>query len=110
MRNSAAFLVALGLAWSAGASGALADGSHHGEDRDHDVARELYEHGAIRSLHDILATVAAQVTGDVVAVDLVERGERWVYEVQVVTSAGQRVMIAVDAATATALDTAGSTP
>ncbi len=45
------------------------------DDEDHDVARELYEHGEIRALSEILPMVGKRTPGDVVAVDLVEVGE-----------------------------------
>jgi uncharacterized membrane protein YkoI len=66
-------------------------------DGDHDRARELYERGAIRGLDDILRIAAAKVPGEVVAVDLVQLGDRWVYRLQIVASDGRRVIVDVDA-------------
>ncbi len=79
---------------------ALADG-HGGrgnDDDDHDLARELYEHGEIKPLEQILAAVAARVPGDVVAVDLVQdKDDHWIYVVQVITADGKRVVVDVNA-------------
>ena len=71
------------------------------DDEDHDVARELYEHGEIRALSEILPMVGKRTPGDVVAVDLVEVGSRWVYRFQVVTPDGRRVIVDVDAGAGT---------
>jgi uncharacterized membrane protein YkoI len=66
-------------------------------DHDHDLARDLYEQGAIRSLSDILHAVDAQAPGKVVAVALVKRDGRWVYRLQIVTPHGRRRFVEVDA-------------
>jgi uncharacterized membrane protein YkoI len=77
------------------------------DDDDHDVARELYEHGEIRALSEIMPMVGTRTPGDVVAVDLVEVGDRWVYRFQVVTPAGRRVIVDVDAGAGTFRDEEG---
>lgn len=102
MRNPAHTFAGLLLTAILAATPALADdhgpGSGSGDD-DHDLARELYEHGDIKPLAQILAAVAARVPGDVVGIDLIEdQDERWVYVVQVVTADGKRVIVRVDAA------------
>ncbi len=76
------------------------------DDEDHDLARDLYEHGEILSLPDILRLVAERVPGEVIAVDLVRDGERWVYRLQIVTGDGRRLRIDVDAARASLIDNA----
>ena len=83
---------------------ALADGHgrHGSEDDDHDLARELYEHGEIKPLEQVLAAVAAHVPGDVVAVDLIQdKDDHWIYVVQVITADGKRVVVDVNAVDAT---------
>ena len=84
---------------------ALADDHGHGRgnsDDDHDLARELYEHGEIKPLAQILAAVTARVPGDIVAIDLIQnKDDQWIYVVQVVTADGRRVIVDVDAASAT---------
>lgn len=72
---------------------ALAD---EGED-DHEVARELYEHGDIKSLEDILAKLKRDTPGDVVGIDLTRAGDRWVYRFQVIGADGRRSIVDVDA-------------
>jgi len=67
------------------------------DDHDHDRARELLEHGEIAALYDILRKVRAQVTGEVVAVDLIRRNDKWFYRFQVVAPDGRRSTVDVDA-------------
>jgi uncharacterized membrane protein YkoI len=104
MRRYAPTLPGILLAILLAGGPALADGhgrGHDGGDDDHDLARELYEHGAIKPLAQVLAAVAQHVPGDVVAVDLVQdQDDHWLYVVQVVTADGRRVVVDVDAATA----------
>lgn len=76
------------------------------DDDDHDLARELYEHGEILSLPEILKLVAERIPGQVIAIDLVRDGERWIYRLQIVTSDGRRLRIDVDAARASLIDNA----
>jgi len=87
---------------SSGSDGLLAFGDHDGDesvDADQDQARELVEHGVIRPLREILARIRDQAPGDVVGVDLSRHGGRWVYGLKVLTPAGRRLDIAVDAGT-----------
>lgn len=67
------------------------------DDDDHDLARDLYEHGKIHALADILRIVGRQAPGEVVSVDLVQAGDKWVYRVQVVAANGRRTIVDVDA-------------
>jgi len=69
-------------------------------DSDHDLARDLYERGEIRSLSEILRVVGRQMPGDIVSVDLVKLAGKWVYRVQVVRPDGHRTTLDVDAAAA----------
>ena len=85
-----------------GSDGLLIVGDRNGDesvDADQDRARELVEHGVIRPLRDILERVRNEAPGDLVGVDLRRRGGRWVYGMKVLTPAGKRVEIAVDAGT-----------
>jgi uncharacterized membrane protein YkoI len=77
------------------------------DDGDHDRARELYEHGDIRALHDILRIVAASVPGDIVSVNLVPDGDRWIYRFQIVEATGRRTTLDVDARAAEVLRNRG---
>jgi uncharacterized membrane protein YkoI len=76
------------------------------DDDDHDLARDLYVQGEILALPRILHLIAERVPGEVIAVDLVRAGERWVYRLQIVTSDGRRLRIDVDAARAALIDNA----
>jgi len=67
------------------------------DDKDHDLARDLYERGEIRALADIIATVNARDPGDIVGIDLVRQGDKWVYRFQIVGADGRRAMVDVDA-------------
>ena len=67
------------------------------DDGDHDRARELYEHGEIHALDDILGIVEARDPGDVVSVDLLRVGDKWIYRFQIVPSDGHRTTVDVDA-------------
>lgn len=72
-------------------------------DDDHDRARELYEHGEIHALSDILRIVSEHAPGDVVGVDLVRQGDRWIYRFQIVAFDGRRLTLDVDARAATVM-------
>ena len=91
----------LALAALALVSWPLAASAH---DDDHVRARDLFEHGEIRALVDILSVVREQAPGDIVAVDLVRSGDRWVYRFQVVAADGRRTTVDVDAQAAKRVD------
>ena len=75
----------------------LAARADEDDDGDHDRARDLYEHGEIKGLANILDVVRAKAPGDVVAVDLIRKANRWVYRFQVVDADGRRRTVDVDA-------------
>jgi uncharacterized membrane protein YkoI len=75
----------------------LAARADEDDDGDHDRARDLYEHGEIKGLANILDIVRAKAPGDVVAVDLIRQANRWVYRFQVVGADGRRTTVDVDA-------------
>ena len=108
MRTYARTLSGVLLAAIVAAGPAVANDHGHGRgggDDDNDLARELYEHGDIKPLAQILAAVAARVPGDVVAIDLIQnQDDHWIYVVQVVTADGRRVVVDVDAANAAVLN------
>jgi uncharacterized membrane protein YkoI len=111
-RRTALLLAALTALVLAAPVSARADGDRRGDDRDHDhdLARELYEHGEISALQDVLRELHSRVAGEVVSVDLVQVGEKWVYRFQVVAKDGQRSMVDVDASAGTGRPPAGSEP
>ncbi len=67
------------------------------DDDDHDRARDLYERGEIEGLADIMASVRAKAPGEIVAVDLIRAGGKWVYRFQVIAVDGRRRIVDVDA-------------
>lgn len=67
------------------------------DDGDHDRARDLYERGEIEGLADIMAVVRAKAPGEIVAVDLIQAGGKWVYRFQVIAADGRRRIVDVDA-------------
>jgi uncharacterized membrane protein YkoI len=84
-------LCGLVLAWPLAARADVDD------DGDHDRARDLYERGEIKGLPNILDVVRAEAPGDIVAVDFIRLGDRWVYRFQVVAADGRRRIVDVDA-------------
>ncbi|WP_292064892.1 PepSY domain-containing protein [Mesorhizobium sp.] len=95
MRTALVRLAALGMAgliWATPFAARAQD-----DDDDHDRARDLYERGEIEGLADILSVVRAKAPGDIVAVDLIRVGGKWVYRVQVVAADGRRRIVDVDA-------------
>jgi uncharacterized membrane protein YkoI len=69
------------------------------DDGDHDKARDLYERGEIKGLSKILSVVHAEVPGDIVAVDFIRLGGRWIYRFQIVAADGHRRIVDADAGT-----------
>ena len=67
------------------------------DDGDHDRARDLYERGEIEGLAKILDVVHAAAPGDIVAVDFIRVGSRWIYRFQIVAADGRRRVVDVDA-------------
>jgi uncharacterized membrane protein YkoI len=105
MKSALKLLVLLGmaglvLAWPLSAR---AD-----DDGDHDRARDLYERGEIKGLSDIMGAVRAQTPGDIVAVDFLRKGSRWIYRFQIVASDGRRRIVDVDAGEGAVLDNDGN--
>ncbi len=74
---------------------------------DHDQARGLVEHGEIQALPDVLDAVGKTVPGDIVAIALNHRNDHWVYVLTIVTPAGQRRHVIVDASSLTILNKGG---
>ena len=67
---------------------------------DNDSVRKAVEHGEIRSLAEILATVRDKLPGKVAGVEIERVNERWVYEFRVVGADGHLFDVYVDARTA----------
>lgn len=85
------------------ASGLCVPGTARAKD-DQDQARKALEMGEIRPLDQVLAAIRAVVPGDVVALDLKRKKGRWRYEIKILTPAGKRREVKVDATTLAILD------
>lgn len=86
-------------------------GGHAGE-RDHD-RRTAVESGAVAPLDDLLAVVGKQVPGRVLRVELEDENAhgtraRWIYEVRILTSAGNVIEAKYDAVTLAPLGLRGA--
>src|SRR5664279_3889752 len=83
--------------WAIGAAAALAVtipvAAYADDDGDHDLVREVYEHGEIHGLHDLIAIVRAHTPGDIVAIRLFQVGDKWVYRFQVIAIDGRRTTL-----------------
>ncbi|TPJ31492.1 MULTISPECIES: PepSY domain-containing protein [unclassified Mesorhizobium] len=77
------------------------------DDDDHDRARDLYERGEIEGLAHIMAIVRARAPGEIVAVDLIRAGDRWIYRFQVVAADGRRRIVDIDAGAGGVLSSEG---
>ncbi|WP_306223238.1 PepSY domain-containing protein [Bosea beijingensis] len=64
---------------------------------DQNRARAAMERGEIRPLDQVLATARAAIPGDVVALDLKDKKGRWYYKLKILTPAGKRLAMRVDA-------------
>lgn len=95
MKTMVKRLAILGVASSV--LGTLSAARAQDEDGDHDRARDLYEHGEIVGLADIMAIVRSKAPGEIVAVDLLQTGGKWIYRFQVITTDGRRRIVDVDA-------------
>lgn len=68
-------------------------------DSDQQRARTALERGEVRPLDQVLAAVRGVVPGDVVSVELKRKKERWYYKLKILTPAGKRAEVKIDAKT-----------
>lgn len=73
-------------------------------DDDHDRARAAMMRGEILPLSRILAMAERDVGGRVIEVDLERKGDRYIYEVEVVSRSGRLVELSIDAASGAVLE------
>lgn len=64
---------------------------------DQDQARRALERGEIRPLDQVLDAARKALPGDVVKVELDEDDGRWIYEIKILTSGGERREVEIDA-------------
>ena len=99
----AAFLILIALAAPAhaqnrgGGNGGGGNGGGHGA--DHDRAREAVERNAARPLVGVLREVEGRYQARMVALEFGPEEGRLVYNIELITSAGQIIEVVVDAET-----------
>lgn len=64
-----------------------------------DCALEAREHGKIRPLSDVLGAVRKAIAGEVVKIELEREDGLWVYEIKIITTAGRRRTVEINAET-----------
>lgn len=72
-------------------------------DHDHDRARQALEAGQVLPLPAVLERLQCEVPGQVLEVELEQEGGRWIYEIKLITPAGQLTKVKLDARTAEVL-------
>ena len=77
--------------------------SHAGGGHDHDRARQALEAGEILPLRTILDRVERDYPGQIMEVELEQKGEHWIYEVKVLRTGGALVKLKLDARTGNAM-------
>ena len=68
-------------------------------DSDHYEARRLMESGAILPLESVMASILQQRSGRILEVELDERHDRYIYEVELLDQAGRVWELRIDAVT-----------
>lgn len=70
---------------------------------DHDRARQAVQAGHVLPLPTVLERLQREVPGQVLEVELEQERERWIYEIKLLTPAGQLTKVKLDARTAEVL-------
>lgn len=74
---------------------------------DQERAKAALERGEIRPLDEVLKAVRVAVPGDVVALELRRKEKRWQYKLKILTPAGKRRELRIDASTLEIVDDDG---
>jgi uncharacterized membrane protein YkoI len=90
-------LAALLLLWLA-MTHALAD-ERREDEGDHERALRAVQRGEALPLSQILARLRPQIDGDIVATEIEEEHDDWVYEVKYIDRAGRLIELLIDART-----------
>ena len=72
---------------------------------DHDRARQAVQAGQVLPLPAVLERLQREVPGQVLEVELEQERDRWIYEIKLLTPAGQLTKVKLDARTAEVLRT-----
>ena len=70
---------------------------------DHDRARQAVQAGQVLPLPTVLERLQREVPGQMLEVELEQERERWIYEIKLLTPAGQLTKVKLDARTAEVL-------
>ena len=70
---------------------------------DHDRARQAVQAGQVLPLPTVLERLQREVPGQVLDVELEQERDRWIYEIKLLTPAGQLTKVKLDARTAEVL-------
>lgn len=81
--------------------------SHAGDAHDHDRARRAVEAGEILPLRTVLERVERDYPGQVMEVELEQKGDRWVYEIKVLRTGGALIKLKIDGRDGRLLNDAG---
>jgi len=84
--------------WPMLAVSILLAGQPAAADEDHELARKLRESGAILALEDIARQARAAKPGELLETELEKKHGRYIYEVEILDSAGQVWELKLDAA------------
>ena len=66
---------------------------------DADEARELKQSGQIMSLEDLIARLRQDYPGQIIEIELDDKDDRYVYEIEIVDDEGVVIELRIDAAT-----------
>jgi len=81
--------------------------SHAGDAQDHDRARRALEAGEILPLRTVLERVERDYPGQIMEVELEQKGDRWVYEIKVLRTGGALIKLKFDGRDGRLLDGGG---
>ena len=84
-------------------AGVLATPLAQASDKDHERARQAVQAGQVMPLPAVLDKLALTPPGQVLEVELEQERERWIYEIKLLTPAGQLTKVKLDARTAEVL-------
>lgn len=100
-RRHAARLAA--VAWALWGTALVAPSAAASGHDDHDRARQAVQAGQVLPLPAVLERLQREVPGQVLEVELEQERDRWIYEIKLLTPAGQLTKVKLDARTAEVL-------
>jgi uncharacterized membrane protein YkoI len=91
--------LALALAATMAVPSAFADKGEGGHGDEHEKLDEARRHGTIMPIELLLKKLNEKLKGEIVEIELDDKGDHLYYEIYYLNSAGRRIEIYVDAAT-----------